>query len=196
MIRSPAPALRPGRYLLVLALACLSVAASARTVRQMTEADAQLLMFPQATAVQDVPRPVITQAVRELQKDFEVTLVAANFVVRRMQAGDTDAGWFVTDQVIGKFEKIDYAVALDAAGNVMRVEILRYRESHGHEVAERGWLARFEGATATSPLKVGKDIDGISGATLSAVHVSEGVRRITRLVAALRRQDASGVPVR
>ena len=96
----------------------------------------------------------------------------------KAQAGDRLLGLFVVDHVIGKHLYIDYAVALDPTGRVMRVEILQYRESYGGEVREPGWLAQFVGKTSASPLKVGGDIRNISGATLSSLHVTEGVKRI------------------
>jgi Na+-transporting NADH:ubiquinone oxidoreductase subunit NqrC len=58
------------------------------------------------------------------------------------------------------------------------VEILQYRESYGGEVREPSWLGQFIGKTAASPLKVGSDIRNISGATLSSLHLTEGVKRI------------------
>ncbi len=84
----------------------------------------------------------------------------------------------MVDHAIGKHLYIDYAVALDPTGRVMRVDILQYRESYGGEVREPGWLAQFVGKTSGSPLKVGGDIRNISGATLSSLHVTEGVKRI------------------
>jgi hypothetical protein len=96
----------------------------------------------------------------------------------RAQAGDKLLGLFVVDHVIGKHLYIDYAVSLDTSGRVMRVDILQYRESYGGEVRESGWLAQFIGKTSGSPLKVGSDIRNISGATLSSLHVTEGVKRI------------------
>jgi FMN-binding domain len=96
----------------------------------------------------------------------------------KAQAGDRLLGLFVVDHVIGKHLYIDYAVALDTSGRVMRVEILQYRESYGGEVREPGWLAQFVGKTSSSSLKVGSDIRNISGATLSSLHVTEGVKRI------------------
>jgi FMN-binding domain len=96
----------------------------------------------------------------------------------KAQAADKLLGLFVVDHVIGKHLYIDYAVALDPTGRVMRVEILQYRESYGGEVREPGWLAQFVGKTSLSPLKVGSDIRNISGATLSSLHVTEGVKRI------------------
>ena len=96
----------------------------------------------------------------------------------KAQAVDKLLGLFVVDHVIGKHLYIDYAVALDPTGRVMRVEILQYRESYGGEVREPGWLAQFVGKTSSSSLKVGSDIRNISGATLSSLHVTEGVKRI------------------
>ena len=96
----------------------------------------------------------------------------------KAQAADKLLGLFVVDHVIGKHLYIDYAVALDPTGRVMRVEILQYRESYGGEVREPGWLGQFVGKTSSSPLKVGSDIRNISGATLSSLHVAEGVKRI------------------
>jgi hypothetical protein len=86
-------------------------------------------------------------------------------------------GVFVLDHVIGKHLYIDYAVALEG-GRVKRVDILAYRESYGGEIRSPSWLAQFVGKTASSPLKVGGDIRNISGATLSSLHVTEGVKRI------------------
>jgi FMN-binding domain len=96
----------------------------------------------------------------------------------KAEASDKLLGLFVVDHVIGKHLYIDYAVALDPAGRVMRVDILQYRESYGGEVREPSWLAQFVGKTSSSPLKVGGDVRNISGATLSSLHVTEGVKRI------------------
>jgi FMN-binding domain len=86
-------------------------------------------------------------------------------------------GVFVLDHVIGKHLYIDYAVAIEG-GRVRRVDILAYRESYGGEVRSPSWLSQFVGKTSASPLKVGSDIRNISGATLSSMHVTEGVKRI------------------
>jgi Na+-translocating ferredoxin:NAD+ oxidoreductase RnfG subunit len=173
------------RFLLTLVLLAL-LAGPVHAVQVMDEPAARAQMFPQATGWELVPAAAITRAQRELGRDPAVTLVAAHFVVHRVMNGEALLGYFVTDQVIGKFEKIDYAAALNAEGVVTSVRILKYRESHGHEVAGLDWLAQFEGGDATAKFKVGRDIDGITGATLSCVHMAEGMRRVTRLVAALR----------
>jgi hypothetical protein len=96
----------------------------------------------------------------------------------KAMAGEQLLGLVVLDHVIGKHLYIDYTVALDTTGKVKRVDILTYRESYGGEVRETGWLGQFVGKTSGSPLRVGGDIRNISGATLSSLHVTEGVKRV------------------
>jgi hypothetical protein len=95
----------------------------------------------------------------------------------KAMAGNQLLGLVVLDHVIGKHLYIDYAVAIQG-GRVKRVDILAYRESYGGEVRSPSWLSQFVGKTSASPLKVGSDIRNISGATLSSMHLTEGVKRI------------------
>ena len=108
-------------------------------------------------------------------------------IARREEA---TLGYVVVDEVIGKFELITYAVGLNRDGSVRQVEVMDYRESHGHEIRLPAWRRQFEGKTAASPIRVGEDIANISGATLSCQHVTDGVRRIVARVDALRRSGA------
>jgi len=137
------------------AAAVASIASPALAVQYLTVDAAQKLAFPSANR-----------------------FIENGGMTWKAQAGDKLLGLFVVDHVIGKHLYIDYAVALDPTGRVTRVEILQYRESYGGEVREPGWLAQFVGKTSGSPLKVGGDIRNISGATLSSLHVTEGVKRI------------------
>jgi len=88
-----------------------------------------------------------------------------------------NGGVFVLDHVIGKHLYIDYAVSL-VGGRVRRVDILAYRESYGGEIRSPSWLGPFVGKSSASALKVNSDINNISGATLSCLHVTEGIKRI------------------
>ena len=84
----------------------------------------------------------------------------------------------MVDEVVGKHEFIAFALALDAAGAVKGLEILDYRESYGGQVRGAAWRAQFTGKKHGAALKVGQDIQNISGATLSSKHVTDGVRRL------------------
>ena len=87
-------------------------------------------------------------------------------------------GTLYIDKVYGKHEFITYAVALDASGAVHGIEIMDYRESYGDQVRNAAWRKQFTGKRSGQPLFIDKQVKNISGATLSCVHVIEGVRRV------------------
>jgi Na+-translocating ferredoxin:NAD+ oxidoreductase RnfG subunit len=84
----------------------------------------------------------------------------------------------VVDRVVGKHEFITYAVAVSSDGAAAGVEIMDYRETYGDQVRGAAWRRQFAGKRTSDPVRVGKDIRNISGATLSSVHVADGVRRV------------------
>lgn len=97
-------------------------------------------------------------------------------------------GWVVIDQVFGKHEFITYATALNPDGTVRQVEVMEYRETYGYEIRDPKWRAQFTGKKHGDTLKIDEDIKNIGGATLSCVHVSDGVKRVLALYqAALRK---------
>jgi hypothetical protein len=84
------------------------------------------------------------------------------------------------DKVVGKHEFITYAVAVGSDGAVQGIEIMDYRETYGDQIREESWRSHFKGKRATDPLTIEKDIPNISGATLSSVHITNGVRRVLK----------------
>ena len=98
---------------------------------------------------------------------------------QKLHVWKTDSGgWFILDQVIGKHENIDLAVALFSDGKVKGFEILTYRETYGHEVINPKWQAQFDGKDYREILKLDRQIKNISGATLSCRHVTDGINRL------------------
>jgi Na+-translocating ferredoxin:NAD+ oxidoreductase RnfG subunit len=95
------------------------------------------------------------------------------------------AGAAMVDEVPGKSERITILVATDRAGVLKDIEVLAYRESYGGEVAQESWRAQFRGRKAGEPLRVGRQIRNISGATISTNSVAAGVARTLAALAAL-----------
>jgi hypothetical protein len=67
---------------------------------------------------------------------------------------------------IGKEEPITAGVLVES-GSLVQVTILAYRESRGGEVRHPGFLKQYQGANLQPDYQLNKNIDGISGATLS-----------------------------
>lgn len=127
--------------------------------------------------------PLVEQPVLLDKKQAKSIGKAARTRVRNLKLNTwrtPDGGWFIVDQVIGKHENIDMAVALTVDGKVKGLEVLVYRESYGHEIMHPKWLAQFFGRDHSQSLKLDREIKNISGATLSCRHVTDGVNRLTQ----------------
>ncbi|MFT3766036.1 MAG: FMN-binding protein [Minicystis sp.] len=88
-------------------------------------------------------------------------------------------GFAMLDAEIGLHELIDFGVRFDDKGAVSRVEIMAFREPYGDGVVAPRFRNQFVGKTAADPITAGKDIDIVSGATLSSRSVALGVKRDT-----------------
>jgi Na+-translocating ferredoxin:NAD+ oxidoreductase RnfG subunit len=171
-----------GWYL--LPASALVAVAPAYAVEYMSVEAAQRAAFPSATAF--VPVAVdLDAASRAKLASIANPPGARDPRAWRATADGKTLGMFYADAVIGKQEYIDYAVAVDPDGHVMRLDVLAYRESHGSEIRNERWRAQFIGKTANDPVEVNQDIANISGATLSSRHVTDGVRRLLAFNAVL-----------
>lgn len=163
------------RWLLPLGVGATAVAQVAHAVQYLSVEQAQRAAFAQANQFAPVAVAIDTAA-------FGVQPGWKPLVWRAQKDGQT-IGWFFEDAVIGKSELITYALALDATGKVVSLEILDYRESHGGEVRLAAWRNQFKDKTAADPVALDRDIRNISGATLSCRHLTQGVRRLLQVYA-------------
>jgi Na+-translocating ferredoxin:NAD+ oxidoreductase RnfG subunit len=154
----------------------VTLASPVHATDYLTVAQAQAQMLPGVT-LQKMPLQ-LTDAQRDVL--LERSGVHEAFDESRIWRGG-DGSWFVVDAVVGKHEKITYAVSLDAKGAVRDIEILQYHETYGYQVRDADWRRQFVGKTSHDALKLGDDIHNVSGATLSCKHVTQGVKRVLAL---------------
>lgn len=91
-------------------------------------------------------------------------------------------GYAMLDNVLGKVKPITYLIVFNSTFSVLSVEIIKYREQYGGAVENRDWLEQFNSKNLKSDLELNKDIDGISGATISVKSVIRGVKRLLFLI--------------
>jgi len=94
---------------------------------------------------------------------------------------DTKIAYALMDNVIGKSMPITFLVILNNDGAILTSKVIKYREAYGGEVGNKNWLAQFINFTNTSQITIGKNIDGISGATISVNSLSKGIQKIAVL---------------
>jgi len=108
--------------------------------------------------------------------------------------GDLFVGTDATGQIIGYAATstapgyggpIDVLVGVDPNGVVLGVEIVAQRESPGffRLVKKSDLIADYTGRAVTDPLRLGDDLDAITGATVSTEGVTNAVRAAVRTLA-------------
>jgi Na+-translocating ferredoxin:NAD+ oxidoreductase RnfG subunit len=79
----------------------------------------------------------------------------------------------------GISEYFDYFILFDANKTVQKVKVFNYQATHGHEITAKSWLKQFIGYNGSVQLQVNKNIDALSGATISVYAITADVEMKT-----------------
>ena len=105
--------------------------------------------------------------------------------------GDTVTGYAVIDTDIVRSKAATYMVVLTPEGVVSDMRILAWQEPPEYQPPQR-WLDRLIGRDLdNSALRLGQDVDAISGATLSVRMLAEHVRQAVALHDVMLADDTS-----
>ena len=90
-------------------------------------------------------------------------------------------------EIRGYDAPIEVLVGMDLEGTLTGVRVMRYQESlsrsRGHFFGTRGFQEQFAGKHISDAFRIRRDLDGISGATISVDAMARGVRDAARRVA-------------
>lgn len=138
-------------------------------------------IFGKGCALREIPLSLGTQDIAALNAANGARHHWGKVEVYAVDRSGRPGGVFMVDNVKGKSRPITYAVAFDARGDILALEILAYRESHGGEVRSGLFRSQFEGKNREDAFTVGRDIRNISGATISTRSVTAGTRALVTL---------------
>ena len=79
-------------------------------------------------------------------------------------------------------EYFDYFILFDAGCMVRQIRVYNYQATHGQEITAAGWLRQFIGYNGEKELNAGKNIDAISGATISVEGITYDIQDKTNLL--------------
>lgn len=80
------------------------------------------------------------------------------------------------------YEFFDYFILFDTLARILSVNIFNYEATHGQEISIKSWLKQFVGYDGSNELNVGKNIDAISGATISVHSITDDVSSKTKVL--------------
>ena len=96
----------------------------------------------------------------------------------KIRNGEDELGYFYFGKAPSKAYEFDFVILFDTNFIIKKVKILTYREDYGGEISSKRWLKQFGGLTGEREVTYGEDIKGISGATISAVSMTNAVNDI------------------
>lgn len=111
-----------------------------------------------------------------------------------VRKGEGVIGWILIFDVIGQSQPITFAVGVTQDGALQDVQVMVYREPQGEEIQEKRFRKQFVGKRLKDPIALGKDIDAISGATISSRSASFAARKALALSELLRTRSAAARP--
>lgn len=172
------------RQLLLLSLFCVSLCflkASARA--EVLAGREEVLRRVYGENCQWVPRPVTLTAAEKgsLEKRLGSRLLSSFCDLWEIRCHGRLEGIALVDEEWGKHQPITFLVAMDSHSRIKHVELLVYRERYGGGVRAGRFTGQFKDKSSADPLKIGKDLDAVSGATISSKALSLGVRKAVML---------------
>jgi len=145
-----------------------------------SRSEAVELAFPDADRVDDETLLLDDAQAAQVEKRSRASLESRIVRVYRGYQGDLLLGYAFIDIHKVRTMPEAFLVVLSPAGVVRSLRVLAFHEPLEYMPTGR-WYEEFVGKTGADPLRVGDDIHGIVGATLSTRATSEGVRRALAL---------------
>jgi hypothetical protein len=100
---------------------------------------------------------------------------------------DVMLGYMLSTRALGRYDYFDYLLAYAPDLSVLGLTVTVYRSTHGAAICQKRWLSQFEGYEGEE-LTLGKEIDAVSGATISATSLVKDMRRCYQLMIGLKEE--------
>jgi Na+-translocating ferredoxin:NAD+ oxidoreductase RnfG subunit len=176
----------PGAVAVALALAVFWSSAPARADVFFTVRDLLAQQFKSSECVSFVHQKPTAAQRQKLEQRLGQQLPKDDYVIYVAKTGEHVDGYAVFDEERGQHELISFGAFFDADGRVTRVEVMAYREPYGDGIRAARFRQQFVGRSGKSSFAPDRDIDAVSGATISSRSMCMGVQRASLLVEALR----------
>lgn len=142
-----------------------------------TQKEALEQAFPDADRIEQTTFVLTTEQVDAIQKQSRSRLGSRLVSLHTAWRGDEVLGYAHIDVHTVRTKSEGFIIVLDPDGRVGSVRVLAFYEPLDYLPSER-WYAGFIGKGRADGLRIGRDVDAVSGATLSAQAAAEGVRRM------------------
>lgn len=139
-----------------------------------------LLLFSFKASYFELDQKDRTKIYSEIEKAFSTETYKLNTIddtFFSILEQDSIMGYLAITDAPSKFHRFDYYVLFDSKADVLKVEILHYRENYGAEICSKRWLRKFINIDTENIASYHRKIDAISGATISVNSLKKNLLR-------------------
>jgi hypothetical protein len=167
--------------------------ASAQEGIFLREEEAPKAVFPEGTSFdRKMIRSTeeLKEKIRQRMGKTKTSVWEDSYVTFIAKKGDAILGYAVIVEEIGKHRPITFVVGVGNDRKIKDAALMVYREAYGGEVRDRRFLQQYKGKELKDPLLPYRDIQSISGATLSVEAIGRGSKKALALVDLIYLEDA------
>lgn len=171
-------------------MASLSVVPLASAESLLSKDNALLQAFPKPISVETKWAVISPDQAERISRAMGSKNVSSVFRYYEATSNEVIVGYAIIDNTPGKHGPIRFMVVINPDMTVKSVTILAFYEKRGRPIRGRGFLSQFAGKKMTDRFRLNRDIDGITGATISSRAVARGVKNVVSYVTVLLRSKA------
>lgn len=140
-----------------------------------------ILSFVKTDRVEKKTNSILLKTFKEIEFDKIAVPVSSNnkdekwYKIIDKTSAQT-IGIVETTSTKGKFDKFDFMVLYNPDKTINKVRVLIYREDHGGEIGSKRWLKQFVGKSIKNSNTLNREVDGISGATISCNAITQEIK--------------------
>jgi hypothetical protein len=153
----------------------------------------------------------ITVKIKEINLGETSRRVLEGRKIYALTTGDSTLGFVVVNKALGchvggcdsptssleesidnSYEKFYYAVLYNVNFNIEEVKVLQYDSDFGYEICGKRWLRQFKGHKGCE-LQYEKQIDGITGATVSVKSITSDINNLCWIIDDLKDELLKGL---
>lgn len=98
--------------------------------------------------------------------------------VWKVNRRDSLIAYAILDNVLGKSMPITFLTVFDTTGSLLATRVVKYREAYGGAISNHNWLDQFKNRSIENN---NREIDTITGATISVQAISKGIKKLILL---------------
>jgi len=123
-------------------------------------------IFPAATEIAEIPT----------SGNVETSGRSDHHRISEIRDSSGRLGYCVDSELVSRSGLFKIRVFFDPQLVIEHATVISYPWERGRDVRRRAFTSQFEGKGPEDPIEIGKDIDAITGATISCQVMAEGVR--------------------